>query len=46
MCVYFLKLDQPCEPCRVKAFRKTDRYLDISPHFRLAHGVNTCYDNV
>ncbi len=28
MCVYFLKLGQPCKPCRVKAFLKTDRYLD------------------
>ena len=28
MCVYFLKPDHPCKPCRVKAFLKTDRYLD------------------
>ena len=28
MCVYFRKPDQPCKPCRVKAFLKTDRYLD------------------
>ena len=28
MCVYFRKLDKSCEPCRVKAFLKTDRYLD------------------
>ena len=46
MCIYFIKPDQPCKPCRVKAFRKTDRYLDTSPHFCLAHGVNTRYDNV
>ena len=31
MCVYFLKLDHPCKPCRVKAFLKTDRYLDTFP---------------
>ena len=28
MCVYFRKLDKSCKPCRVKAFLKTDRYLD------------------
>ena len=28
MCVYFRKLDKYCKPCRVKAFLKTDRYLD------------------
>ena len=28
MCVYFCKLDKSCKPCRVKAFLKTDRYLD------------------
>ena len=28
MCVYFLKPDHPCKHCRVKAFLKTDRYLD------------------
>jgi len=28
MCVHFRKLDPPCKPCRVKAFLKTDRYLD------------------
>ena len=28
MCVYFRKPDHPCKPCRVKAFLKTDRYLD------------------
>lgn len=28
MCVYFRKLDKFYKPCRVKAFLKTDRYLD------------------
>jgi len=46
MCAPFRKPDQSCKPCSLKAFRKNDRYLDTSPHFCLAHGVNTGYHSV